>query len=256
MKNRPIRLANISTRAPENVSKDETKEKLPGILDELDELQNLLFANHTHSVLAIVQGMDASGKDGAIKNVFGALNPQGVSVTSFKAPTEDELSHDFLWRIHRHTPAKGCIKVFNRSHYEDVLITRVHQWISEETVKERMHAINDFERMLQQNGTIILKFYLHVSQEKQQERFSERIKIPRKQWKYSAEDFKEAKLRDKYITAYEDCFARCSDVPWNIVPADQNWYKEFTIANILLQTLKDLKMAYPKMQQEVGDANN
>jgi len=156
-----IYLSKISTRAPEEFDKDETKEKLVSILEELDELQNLLYANRKHPVLVIIQGMDASGKDGAVKNVFGTLNPLGVVAKSFKAPTEEELSHDFLWRIHKNVPAKGMIQIFNRSQYEDVLITRVHKWIDDETVYKRMEAINNFERLLQEhNQTIILKFYL------------------------------------------------------------------------------------------------
>ncbi|MEJ7830709.1 MAG: PPK2 family polyphosphate kinase, partial [Segetibacter sp.] len=237
----PQRLADISTRAPEDSDKVKTREKTALLLDELDELQNLLFAEAKHSVLVIIQGMDASGKDGAIKNVFGTLNPQGVAVRSYKAPTQEELSHDFLWRIHQHAPAKGMIQVFNRSHYEDVLITRVHKWCDDETAFERMKAINRFEALLSEhNDTQILKFYLHVSPKEQQERLNERIDDPRKQWKYNANDFNEAKLWDDYMKMYEDCFENCNKIPWVIVPADQNWYKEYVIADTLLQTLSSL----------------
>lgn len=171
-----VDLSKVSTRAPKDLDKEEAKLRQVSILEELDELQNLLFAEGKNSVLVVIQGMDASGKDGAIKNVFGTLNPQGVAVTSFKSPTAEELSHDFLWRIHQHAPAKGTIQIFNRSHYEDVLITRVHKWITDETVQKRLHAINDFEKLLvEHNNTHVLKFYLHVSQEKQQERLQERI---------------------------------------------------------------------------------
>lgn len=246
-----IDLSKISTRAPKDVNKEVTKEEFTAVMKELDELQNLLYAEGKHSVLVVIQGMDASGKDGAIKNVFGTLNPQGVAVTSFKAPSAEELSHDFLWRIHQHVPAKGAIHVFNRSHYEDVLITRVHKWITDETVQKRLHAINDFERLLvEHNQTQILKFYLHVSKEKQQERLQERISDPRKQWKYNANDFTEAALWQYYMEAYEDCFNKCNAVPWTIVPADQNWYKEFTIATSLLECLKKLDMKYPGVKKE------
>jgi PPK2 family polyphosphate:nucleotide phosphotransferase len=247
----PQRLADISTQAPKDFDKVKTREKTALLLDELDELQNLLFAEAKHSVLVIIQGMDASGKDGAIKNVFGTLNPQGVAVRSYKAPTQEELSHDFLWRIHQHAPAKGMIQVFNRSHYEDVLITRVHEWCNDEMAFERMKAINRFEALLSEhNDTQILKFYLHVSPKEQQERLNERIDDPRKQWKYNANDFKEAKLWDDYMKMYEDCFENCNKIPWVIVPADQNWYKEYVIADTLLQTLSSLSMKYPGLKKE------
>lgn len=245
-----IKLADISTRAPKDLDKQATKEKTAKILEELDELQNLLFAESKHSVLVIIQGMDGSGKDGVIRNVFGHLNPQGVTVQSFKAPTAEELSHDFLWRIHSEAPAKGIIQIFNRSHYEDIIITRVHKWCDDKTAKKRMKAINDFETLLQQhNNTQILKFYLHISPEEQQERLQERIKDPTKQWKYNAKDFEEAKLWDVYMQQYEDCFELCNDIPWTIVPADQNWYKEQLISSKLRETLASLNMQYPGLKK-------
>jgi len=244
------KLKDISTKAPEGWDKAETKKKLQEVLQELDELQNLLYAESKNSLLVVLQGMDASGKDGIVRNVFGKLNPQGVLVKSFKAPTAEELSHDFLWRIHQHVPAKGVLQLFNRSHYEDILITRVHKWIDDKTAKKRMTSINDFERLLEeQNDTRILKFYLHISPEEQQSRLNERIKIPAKRWKYNADDFKEAKLWDEYRKMYEDCFENCGEVPWIIVPADQNWYKEYVIALTVRDTLKSLKMEYPGLKK-------
>lgn len=245
------KLSEISTQAPQEFDKAETKEKTAAMLEELDELQNLLFAEGKYSVLVVIQGMDASGKDGAIKNVFGTLNPQGVTVKSFKAPSPEEVSHDFLWRVHQHAPAKGMIQVFNRSHYEDVLITRVHRWCDDETAFKRMQQINHFETLLDEhNDTQILKFYLHVSQEEQQKRLNERIDEPRKQWKYNANDFNEAKLWDEYMKMYAECFENCNKIPWIIVPADQNWYKEYIIADSLFQTLSSLKMKYPGLKKE------
>lgn len=245
-----LTLYKLSTRAPKELDKGDTKEKTAAILEELKELQNLLYAESKHAILVVLQGMDASGKDGVIRNVFGALNPQGVTVKSFKVPTEEELSHDFLWRVHQVAPAKGMIRIFNRSHYEDVLVTRVHKWIDDETAKKRIKAINDFERLLKvHNNTRILKFYLHVSPEEQQERLQERIKDPAKQWKYNEKDFSEAKLRDEYVKAYEDCFQECNAVPWEIVPSDQNWYKEYVIAKKLRDTLKSLDMQYPGLKK-------
>lgn len=243
-------LSRISTRAPKNVGKEKTKAATARILDELDELQNLLFAEGKHSVLVVIQGMDASGKDGVIRNVFGRLNPQGVRAYSFKVPTALELSHDFLWRVHQQAPPKGMIQIFNRSHYEDILVTRVHKWCDDQLAKARMKAINDFEELLQRHSnTHILKFYLHVSPEEQQQRLQERIKDPEKQWKYNERDFEEAKLWKVYMKMYQECFQSCNKVPWTVVPADQNWYKEHLIATKLHQVLISLKMQYPGLKK-------
>ena len=245
-----IDLAAISTRAPKEKGKEATKKETDTILKELDDLQNLLFAEGKHAVLIVLQAMDAGGKDGLIRDVFGNMNPQGVSVKSFKAPTDEELSHDFLWRIHKYTPQKGMIKVFNRSHYEDILITRVKGWCDDENAKKRMRAINDFERLLtEHNNTTILKFYLHISPEEQQERLNERIQNPAKQWKYNAQDFVEAKSWDKYMRAYEEAIENCNEIPWNIIPADQNWYKENLVAVKLHETLTGFNMKYPGMKK-------
>ena|SRR5665213_369990 len=245
-----ILLKDISTRAPKDFDKHHTKAKTLKILEELDNLQNLLFAENQHAILVVIQGMDASGKDGVVRNVFTYMNPQGVRVKSFKAPTAEELSHDFLWRIHANAPAKGMIQIFNRSQYEDILITRVHKWCDDNTAKKRMKSINDFEQLLLlHNSTQILKFYLHVSPEEQQERLNERIKDPTKMWKYNANDFEEAKLWDIYMQMYEDCFENCNLIPWTIVPSDQNWYKEYVIASALKNTLTELKMQYPGLKK-------
>src|SRR5215212_9259331 len=204
------RLKEISARAPKEFDKKETKEETARLLSELDELQKLLYAENKKAVLIILQGMDASGKDGAINKVLSALNPQGVMVKPFKVPTEEELKHDFLWRIHQHTPAKGMIQLHNRSHYEDVLITRVHGWCDDETAKKKMRAINDFEFLLESlNSTELLKFYLHISPEEQLERLEERKNDPTKRWKYNEKDFEERKLWNQYMKMYEDAFRNC-----------------------------------------------
>ena len=245
-----IDLSDISTRAPKEFVKDETKKRKQDILSELDELQNLLYASSQYSILVVIQGLDASGKDGAIKNVFGTLNPQGVTVKSFKAPTPEELSHDFLWRVHLATPPKGMIQIFNRSHYEDILITRVHKWCDDETAAKRIDAINNFEQLLQEHcNTIILKFYLHVSKEEQTKRLQERIDDPKKAWKFNPNDAEEAKLWDMYRKMYEECFEKCNRPPWTVVPSDQNWYKEFVIAKTLSDALISLNMKYPALKK-------
>ncbi len=245
-----IKLSEISTRADKDIDKEKAKEKTQQMKIEIDGLQNLLYAENKHSLLVVIQGMDASGKDGAVRNVFGALNSQGISVKGFKAPTPEELAHDFLWRIHQHAPAKGMIQIFSRSHYEDILITRVHNWIDDKTAKNRMKAINDWEELLKKhNNTSILKFYLHVSPEEQHERLEERMKDPTKMWKYNQNDFAEARLWDQYMKMYEDCFANCNVIPWTIVPSDQNWYKEHFMVSKVLDTLKDLNMEYPGLKK-------
>jgi PPK2 family polyphosphate:nucleotide phosphotransferase len=245
-----IELKDIDTRAPQDMEKEKVKEKLQDILKDLDELQNLMYAENKHSLLVIIQGMDASGKDGLTRDVFTSMNPQGVNVTSYKAPTAEELSHDFLWRIHHHVPATGMIHIFNRSHYEDVLITRVHGLTDDETAKKRMSAINDFEKLLtEHNSTHILKFYLHISHKEQIKRLNERLEKPQKMWKYNADDFKESKLWDKYMMYYEDVFEKCNKVPWHIIPADQNWYKSYLVAKTIQTTLQGLNMKYPGMKK-------
>lgn len=241
-------LLSISTRAPENLSKEEAKEKTEELKKEMNELQQLLYAEAKHSLLVILQGMDASGKDGAIRDVFSAMNPQGVRVNSFKVPTEEEKRHDYLWRVHKVAPGKGMIQIFNRSHYEDVLVTRVIGIVDDEEAQKRFRHINDFERLLTDCGTIILKFYLHISEEEQQKSFEDRLTDPFKYWKHSSKDHKMAKHWPEFRQYYQEIFEKCSpDIPWLIVPSDQNWYKEYIIAKTIVDTLKKLDMKYPDL---------
>lgn len=248
-----IKLKKISTKAPAKFDKEKVEMKTASMLSELDDLQNLLYAEGKHALLIVLQGMDASGKDGTIRDVFGKLNPQGVTVKSFKVPTAEELSHDFLWRVHSNAPAKGMIQVFNRSHYEDILVTRVHKWCDDKTAKKRMSAINDFEKLLTEHAnTHILKFYLHISPGEQQQRLQERTQDPKKMWKYNKNDLAEAKLWKTYVKMYEDCFAACNKVPWHIIPADQNWYKEYLITKYVYNLLKRLNMKYPVLSSSAS----
>lgn len=245
-----IKLNDISTKAPTEFEKQSTIRETEKIIEDLDELQNLLFAESNHSVLVVLQGMDASGKDRTIRKVFGKLNPLGVKAHAFKAPAEVELAHDFLWRIHMVAPAKGTITVFNRSHYEDVLVTRVHGWCSDELAMKRMDAINEFEKLLvDHNNTTVFKFYLHVSHKEQVERLNERIKEPRKQWKYNRQDFDESALWNAYMKYYEDVFEHCNKIPWTIVPADQKWYKDYVVAKTVRDALEKLKLQYPGLKK-------
>ncbi len=241
-----INLKKISTTAPKGVDKDATKAKTKILIDEICQLQDVFIASQKRGLIILLQGMDASGKDGITKNVLNRMNPVGINVHSFKKPTPDEMAHDFLWRVHQVVPAKGMITVFNRSHYEDVLIQRIHQWIDEKTVKQRFEHINNFEKLLEQNGTRVLKFYMHVSPEAQLERLEERKINPEKMWKHKDQDWEERKLWKQYMKAYEDVFAYCSKASeWHIIPTDQNWYKEYLAALKIRDALKEMKLEYP-----------
>ena len=242
-----LTLAGLSTRAPADYHKTTTLRELKKLRQELIALQDRLYAENRHSLLVILQGMDASGKDGLIRRVFSGINPQGVRVFSFKEPTELELAHDFLWRVHQQAPPRGMVQVFNRSHYEDVLITRVEGLITAEEARRRFTAINAFEKLLQQAGTTVLKFYLHVSEKEQQERLQERLTDPTKQWKYEQADHRKASQYAQYQTMYEDVLSHCNPAscPWHIVPADQNWYKAYLVALTIRDTLLKLNPQYP-----------
>jgi PPK2 family polyphosphate:nucleotide phosphotransferase len=217
-------------------------------VEKLAALHDLLYAEHKRSLLIVLQGMDAAGKDGTIKHVMSGVNPQGCIVTSFKQPSTQELDHDYLWRIHSAVPPRGGIGIFNRSHYEDVLIARVHELVPPAVWKERYSQINDFETMLTENGVCILKFFLHMSSGEQRKRFNERLKDPRKNWKSSAADFKERKYWDQYQSAYEDAVAKCGtkEAPWYVIPSDHKWFRNFAVAEVIVGTLASFKMRYPK----------
>jgi PPK2 family polyphosphate:nucleotide phosphotransferase len=210
---------------------------------ELSEVQELLAAAQHHSLLVVLQGMDTSGKDGTIRRVLANVNPQGCEVRSFKAPTQRELAHDFLWRVHRVTPGKGVINIFNRSHYEDVLVVRVHNLVPEKVWSRRYAEINRFEHMLASSGTILLKFYLHISSDEQERRLLARQKDKTKTWKLSAADWAERKYWDAYQEAYEDALSRCSteEAPWYIVPANKKWSRDLLVARTLVHTLRPYK---------------
>jgi PPK2 family polyphosphate:nucleotide phosphotransferase len=228
-------------------------ETLVELNDKLAELQVLLAAEAKHKVLIVLQGMDTSGKDGTIKHVFRTINPIGVSVANFKRPNDVELTHDFLWRIHRRTPENGRLTIFNRSHYEDVLIVRVHGLVPTEQWQRRYGHINDFERMLVDEGTVIRKFFLHISKSEQKERLEERLSNPTKQWKFEHGDIDERKRWDDYQIAYEEALERTStnDAPWYIVPSDRKWYRNLVVSQILIETLESLKMSFPEPAQGI-----
>jgi PPK2 family polyphosphate:nucleotide phosphotransferase len=213
----------------------------------IEAWQEKLFAEGKHSLLIVLQAMDTGGKDGVIKKVFEGINPQGVRVTAFKAPTPEELAHDFLWRIHQHVPPKGYIGIFNRSHYEDVLVVRVNESMPKKVWEKRYDHINEFERLLAENGTRILKFYLHISKAEQKERLQARLDDPQKHWKFSVGDLPVRERWDDYMAAYEDAITRCNSdyAPWHIVPANRKWYRDLVVAKAIAETLEDMQPEYP-----------
>ena len=227
--------------------KEKAKAATAQLISRLDEMQERLYANGDRAVLIVLQGMDTSGKDGTIKSVMSGVNPQGCKVMSFKAPSPEELGHDFLWRVHQKAPSKGQIGIFNRSHYEDVLITRVHGLVSDKIVKRRFNQINEFEEMLHENGTTILKIFLHISKDEQKARLEERIRNPEKRWKFNEGDLEERKLWKSYMEAFEDMLAATSTdyAPWYIVPANRKWYRNLVVADLVVDALEDMKLKTP-----------
>jgi PPK2 family polyphosphate:nucleotide phosphotransferase len=231
--------------------KDKAKDVTDATTNRLEELQELLYAEGKHKLLIVLQAMDAGGKDGTIRHVFDGVNPQGVKVASFKVPTPIELAHDYLWRVHAHIPGKGEITIFNRSHYEDVLVVRVHNLVPPEVWGHRYDQINEFEKMLAEEGATILKFYLHIDKDEQKQRFQARLDDPTKQWKFSAADVEERKFWPKYMEAYEDMLSKTSTdwAPWYIVPANHKWYRNMVIGSTIVTTLEELHMSYPEPEE-------
>jgi PPK2 family polyphosphate:nucleotide phosphotransferase len=224
-----------------------TKASLAKALEKLDNLQYLLYAEHKRALLIVLQGVDTAGKDGTIRHVMSGVSPQGCHVTSFKVPTAEELSHDFLWRIHRAVPAHGIIGIFNRSHYEDVLAARVHNLVPKEVWSKRYDEINEFEKILTENDTVVLKFLLHISKDEQKKRLEERIKDPDKHWKLSEADFQERKYWDDYVDAYEAALTRCNTkaAPWHIIPSNKKWFRNLAVSHIVVEALENLRMKFP-----------
>ena len=235
--------------------KDSGKLRLKELNDELEALQELLYAEGKRKVLVVLQGMDTSGKDGTIRHVFEGVNPQGVKVAPFGKPSALELSHDYLWRVHHRVPQRGEIVIFNRSHYEDVLVVRVHELVPQEQSERRYRHMVEFERMLADEGTIIMKFFLHISRKEQKERLQARLDEHEKRWKFNPGDLKERALWPQYKTAYEAALSRTSTefAPWYVVPADRKWYRNLVVASLIVDTLKGLQMQYPPAAEGLDD---
>jgi len=248
-------LSTISTRAAKSLDRDKADARFAELAAEFGVLQEMLYASASRGVLVILQGVDTSGKDGTIRSVFKEVNPQGCQVAAFKVPTPLELAHDFLWRIHQQTPARGMITVFNRSHYEDVLVVRVHELAPESVWSKRYGHINAFERNLTDNGTIILKFYLHIGKDEQEQRLIERERDVTKAWKLSAADWVERRSWDKYVAAYEAALTECSPehAPWWVIPADQKWFRNLAIAEAVVAALKPMKSSWLKELEVRGE---
>lgn len=243
-----IRLRDFNPAYHEGLDKEEVRLETTRLCMRISELQHLLYANSSHSVILLFQGMDTSGKDGAAKRVLEYVTPAGVETSNFKTPSREELAHDFLWRVHKAVPRYGNIGVFNRSHYEDVLVVRVLKLQPKEVWSKRYEQINAFEELLADNNVIWLKFFLHISKKEQAKRLEARIDDPTKNWKLELNDIKMRAYWDEYQKAYEDAINRCStnDAPWHIVPADHKWYRDYVVAQTLVKTLEKLKLKWPK----------
>lgn len=253
---RRIKLADFDPGEDADLKRDEGEKETARLIEELVELQELLYAVRSQSLLIILQGRDTSGKDGTIRHVAGPLNSQSCSVASFKGPTEKELSHDFLWRVHSQAPPLGDIKIFNRSHYEDVLVVRVHELVPEDAWRKRFEHINAFERLLSNSGTIVLKFYLNISKDEQKERLLKREDDPVKSWKLAVGDWKEREYWDAYTEAYDDMLNHCSTkhAPWFIVPADKKWFRNLAVAETLRDALMPFREGWLEKLNELGVA--
>jgi PPK2 family polyphosphate:nucleotide phosphotransferase len=243
----------LSDRDCADTGSDTGDEELPELVERIADLQARLYAEETRALLVVLQGIDAAGKDSTVAHVFRGTNPQGVRVYSFKEPTNDEAAHDFLWRYHRDTPADGMIHVFNRSHYEDVLVVRVKGLVEEKRWRSRYDSINDFERMLSREGTTILKFFLHISKDAQLDRFKERLEREDKHYKFSANDVRERRNWDAYQEAYEDAlrFTSTEWAPWHVIPSDHKWYRNLTVARIVADTLERLDPRWPEPEEDL-----
>jgi PPK2 family polyphosphate:nucleotide phosphotransferase len=242
-----IDLSNISTKPPSGLKKQEVKKVTKTLSEKLHELHRVLYAERRHSMLVVMQGMDASGKNGGIRNVFNNCSPSIVRSVPFVRPTEKEMQHDFLWRIHKHVPAKGKIVIFNRSHYEDILVQKVHNWIDDDRRFIRMNAINHFEELLSKdNNTRIVKFYLHISKKKQKKELQERLDEQDKHWKHNVNDWKDREYWDDYREAYNYAINN-SKIPWHIIPVDKRWYRNYLMTKIIVEELEALNMEYPDL---------
>ena len=251
-----VRLAAIDPSwSGKHASQEKSEHEIRKQIERMSRLQYLLYADARHSLLIVLQALDAGGKDGVVRHLCTGMNPQGTSVFSFKEPTQAELAHDFLWRVHLHAPARGEVVIHNRSHYEDVLVVRVHKLVPRPVWSKRYQQINDYERMLAENGTQILKFYLHISPEEQLARFKRRLDDPMRHWKISESDYTDRQLWPQYVQAYQDAMQRTSTkwAPWYVIPANHKWFRDLAISTIVADTMQDLRLKPPPAQVDLAD---
>ena len=241
-------LNTIDPAGPSDFDKEAVKIENKHLIHRIAELQRLLYADGNKSLLLVLQGVDAAGKDGTVRKIFSGVNPLGCRVYAFKAPTEEEKAHDFLWRIHKVVPKKGMIHIFNRSHYEDILVPTVLKTHSKAEIEKRYEHINDFEQLIESNGTKIVKCYLHISKEEQLERLTERLENPEKYWKHNDGDWSSRKLWNDYMKVYETIFKRCNEVPWHIIPSDRNWVKVNYVAKVIVEALEKMDLKWPELE--------
>jgi PPK2 family polyphosphate:nucleotide phosphotransferase len=250
-----IHLKHFDPKYKGHDDKKDALRKIASLRDKMDDLQQSLFAERKRSLLICLQALDAGGKDGVVKHVISSMNPDGCHVANFKEPSQEELAHDFLWRVEAQMPKKGDIAIFNRSHYEDVLIVRVHNLVPRGVWSKRYDQINDFERRHVENGTRILKFFLHISKEEQLQRFEQRLDDPAKQWKISEADYTERNYWDDYLRAYEDALAKCNteQAPWFVIPADHKWFRDLAISEIIVATMESMNIQVPQPSVDIEE---
>ena len=251
-----VRLSKIdASYTGKNETHEKALSKIQAHIERMDKLQYLLYADGSQSLLVVLQALDAAGKDGVVRHVFSGMNPQGTFVFGFKQPSKEEAAHDFLWRVHSRTPAKGEVVIFNRSHYEDVLVVRVHKLVPRSVWSKRYDLINDFETMLSQNGTTILKFFLHISPEEQLARFKQRLDDPSRNWKISESDYSERELWPQYVEAYENAMALTSTkhAPWYVIPANHKWFRNLAVSQIIADTMDDMGLKLPPTHVDIAD---
>lgn len=242
-----IFIKKLNTRAPKNLNKEKILKENAKMISKIQAYQYKMFAEGKRSMLIVLQGLDAAGKDWVVRSIFSGMNPLWTNATSFRVPTKEELSHDFLWRIHQKTPANGTVEIFNRSHYEDILVPTVEKLLDKKIIDKRYDQINNFENLLEENGTTVVKFYLNISKDKQKAKLYERLTDSTKYWKHNIGDWDTRDNYDEYMDVYEDIFATCNKPEWNIIAADQNWYKIYQICKILLKIFEDMKLQWPKL---------
>lgn len=244
------KLHTIDTVPPKGLDKEHIIAETEEMIKKIQAYQYKMYAEGKRSLLIVLQGIDAAGKDGVVRHIFSGMNPLGTKATSFRAPTKEEASHDFLWRVHKQTPARGEVAIFNRSHYEDILVPSIEKTFPKKVINQRFNQINEFEQLLQENGTVIVKFYLHISKDKQKEKLNERLTDPTKYWKHNIGDWDTRDDFDEYMKVYEEIFEKCNAPVWHIIPADKNWYKVYQVSKVLLKVFESMNLKWPKLSPD------